>query len=75
MIYKPTPMRSMAKEPDLPARDTNTRGEHKTRYMSDTDIHVNRLTILSSVFFVKRKKISVMILAPKTNKTSLNRVD
>jgi hypothetical protein len=65
----------MAKEPTLPTREKNTKGEHKTRYMSDTDIHVNRLTILGSVFFVERKKMSVIILAPKTNKISLNRMD
>jgi hypothetical protein len=75
MIYRPTPRRSMAKEPTFPARDENARGEHKTRYISDIDIHVNRLTTLSSVLFVERKKTSAITLAPKTNKTSLNRVD
>jgi hypothetical protein len=65
----------MGKESAFPSRGKNTKGEHKTRYISDTDIHVNRLTILGSVFFVERKKMSVIMLAPKTNKTSLNRVD
>jgi hypothetical protein len=65
----------MAKEPTFPTRDENTRGEYKTRYMSDMDIHVNRLTTLGSVFFVERKKTSAIILAPKINRTSLSRVD
>jgi hypothetical protein len=65
----------MAKEPTLPTKEKNIKGEHKTRYISDTDIHVNRLTILGSVFLVERKKMSVIILTPKTNKPNLNRMD